>query len=438
MVQQGAVPVVEKALLRTIGHANGAIREKAVYALGFVSKIPAVKPLLCTAGILRGLRREFISGTVTSKLTVVQVYMNVHTHYAGESEYLAGLKDVVVELLRTGPWNAQNVCVRAITVLYQSLEDREFFMANGVVERIFHLMTCKGQDLQEAPLVALLYLCVHPDIPPLLLQKGAAKMAAGLLYAEDPVIRELAVVLLKALLLYNSFEVGRVVPKDKDYLLKRDLYNPQLFGAEYGGLIQEYLQQIVENRRDQDYLIHMFSAEEVRALSLTAEELESFQNTFMEVDAECRGSLDVDELKLLMVLMGEQMDRDEIAELLEQYDTDHSGNLDFKEFVVMMKGWKTRMGNGRLTRFINQSTKRGPIGKSRREFGAWWNRDKLEAAKVEEARQLRLRVKEDARDLEVRHSPAEQMRLRREREIHLREIGASRSKNYPMKLPPIH
>ena len=83
--------------------------------------------------------------------------------------------------------------------------------------------------------------------------------------------------------------------------------------------------------------------------------------------------MDIDELKLLMVLMGEKMDQYELQELLNKYDTDHSGSLDFREFVVMMKGWKTRFGTG-LNRADQVTVKRGHIGKAAREFFRWWNK----------------------------------------------------------------
>ncbi|KAJ1413919.1 hypothetical protein B484DRAFT_308587, partial [Ochromonadaceae sp. CCMP2298] len=54
------------------------------------------------------------------------------------------------------------------------------------------------------------------------------------------------------------------------------------------------------------------------------------------LDATCSGTLGTDELKLLMVVMGEKFDKEEIVELLEEYDMDKSGDLDFMEFVIMM------------------------------------------------------------------------------------------------------
>lgn len=429
MVGQGAIPLVEKAIMMKSGHGNQAIREKALYVLGYLSKIEAVRGKLCTPVTLEGVHHEFTTGTMASKCTIMQLLMNVHSCYEGEGAFVLRLRDPVLDLLKTGPWNAKNLAIKLITVVYRTDEDRWDMVDKGMVEAIFDVIQSKGNDLQEAPMVCLLHLCTHADIPPLMLNKGAAKVAASLLKAEDPIIRELAVILLKALLLYNSFEVERVTPADQSYLLKRDIYNPQLFGAEYGGLIQEFLQTIVENRRDQDYLINMFSEEEVDELKLTKAELEKFQLTFMELDAECRGALEADELKLLMVLMGERMDKEEIRELLEEYDTDHSGGLDFKEFVVMMKGWNTRFGKG-VTRLYNQSTKRGAIGKSRRAWRNWWSKDLLEEAQVQAAKERNMNKKEETKELELMHLGHEQMRLRRENEMRLRAQGYSVSPNY--------
>ncbi len=81
-------------------------------------------------------------------------------------------------MFNTGAWTARNLCMRAITVLFTEDEDKMHFLQQGVLERI-------------AELVALLYLCSHPDIPQLLLQKGVAKLAANMLSAKYEVVREL-------------------------------------------------------------------------------------------------------------------------------------------------------------------------------------------------------------------------------------------------------
>mmetsp|Transcript_21887 Transcript_21887/g.36625 ORF Transcript_21887/g.36625 Transcript_21887/m.36625 type:complete len:754 (+) Transcript_21887:62-2323(+) len=438
MVGQGVVPLIEKGIMTFTRHGNQAIREKSLYALGYLSKIPEVRRKLTTPITVEGIYNEFSKGTIASKETILQMLMNLHSNFSdavNEKEFVHRLRDHVLELLRSGPWNSRNLCIKAICVLYRTDDDRWYMTDNGLIEMIFAAMADKSSDLHEAPVVCLIHLCTHPDIPFLLLKKGCAKVAAALLYADDPIIRELSVIVLKSLLLYNSSEVERVTPKDRQYLLKRDVYNPQLFGEEYGGLIQEYLQTIVENRHDQDYLINMFTKEEVKKYHLNHEELDQHQLTFAELDVECRGWLGIDELRLLMVVMGEKFDRDEIQDLLDEFDLDKSGNLDFREFVLMMKNWNTRFGTG-WRKFFNESTKRGAIGKSRRTWSLWWNQDKRQAAQVKEQREKHKSKKTEGQTLQLAFLSTAQMEQRREKEKELRELGLSVSPNYK-HLPPI-
>ena len=119
-----------------------------------------------------------------------------------------------------------------------------------------------------------------------------------MLTSSNDTIREMAVIILKALALYDPEIVEKVVPEHLIYLLSTGDSDPRQYGAEYGGLIEEYLQRVVENRRDQHYLLDMFSSpEEIMALGLTDELLASYQNTFMELDINCSGILRIGKYK---------------------------------------------------------------------------------------------------------------------------------------------
>lgn len=124
--------------------------------------------------------------------------------------------------------------------------------------------------------------------------------------------------------------------------------------------------------RDEHYLVKTLTEEEIRDIDVTPEELASYENTFMELDMDCSGSLGIDEMKMLMVMLGETFDKDELQEVLEKYDSDHSGELEFNEFVIMMKGWTKQFGTG-LEKLYNTAVKRGAIGRAGREFNKWWN-----------------------------------------------------------------
>jgi Ca2+-binding EF-hand superfamily protein len=46
----------------------------------------------------------------------------------------------------------------------------------------------------------------------------------------------------------------------------------------------------------------------------------------------------VDALKVIMVLLGEQLDDEELQDIFNEYDTNLTGRMDFVAFIALMKG----------------------------------------------------------------------------------------------------
>lgn len=268
-------------------------------------------------------------------------------------------------------------------------------------------------DLQEAPMVAFLYFIAHADIPLLFLDIGGAEVCTYMLTSTNETIREIAVLCLKALALYDPGLWEKVVPEHLLYLLSTGDSDPRRYGAEYGGMIEEYLQRIVENRRDQHYLLELFAnEEEIDALGLTPELLNSYQNTFMELDLNCSGILHLDELKMLMVMMGEEFDEEELVEILEKYGAKGSGGMNFRQFTIMMEGWSTQFGTG-VNKVVNEALQRGAIGKARRQFGKWWNQAAEDKAAIKAIKDRKAREAEQIRQLADQHFEHEKIKLDR-------------------------
>lgn len=429
VIQQGAIPVLEKALHWFKGFNNLVIREKSLFALTFLSYVESSKRLLCTPLILEGIQREFHDGTVPSRATILQFLMNIHTKYSEEPQILRNIRDDILHFLADGPWHMKNMCIKCITVLYHDLEDIQYLCDNGLISLILSIIGAKDIELQEAPVLGLLHICTHPLLPFNLLEQKVLDYIVPLLHAFDPILRELTVILLKALSLFDNKLVDSVVPEDKKYVLKRDMYNPQLFGAEYGSFIQEFLQNIVENRRAYDYLINQLSEEDLKNLNMPYEKLVMFQNLFMELDADCVGHLGEDELKLLVIMKGLKMDYEELNELINEFDREGNGTLDFRDFLYMMNSWDIRFGFGIRKWFITQ-IKRGPIGKATRKFFRWWNKNKIQAAEVNLAKMRRKADKTEAVQLTNTFLPGEKLKIKINNEKKLREMGFFYRPNY--------
>jgi hypothetical protein len=413
VVSQGAMPVLEKALHRSAGFSIAAIREKALYALAWLSRIPDVQDKIGTLVILRGMKRELVSGTMPSRYTVVQLLLNIHGKYPLEPKFVPKILDALIMLLHVGPWHARNLVIKAVCVLYHENDMKMYLAQNNVIEYTIALVKSKPADLQEAPLVMFLSFCTHRDIPLLMMQKGVIEVVSEILCnAIEEIIRELAVIVLKALMLYSVDRVESAVPENKLHLLRRDADIPTLYGSEYGGLIEEYLQQIVENRRDMHYLLESMTAAQISDLSISEQLLQSYQTTFMELDMNCIGTLGIDELKMLVVLMGEELDKDELKDLLDEYGTHKKGRLDFSEFIAMMASWNTRFGTG-AQKIINTAVKRGAIGRARRDFNQWYNQRDIDKKQIDEMKARRKNEKAELSELALKYMPHVALRAER-------------------------
>ena len=193
-------------------------------------------------------------------------------------------------------------------------------------------MTDKPEDLSESPIVLLLNLCTHPNVPPIVIDKGGLPIFCEILnVALAPVIIDLITILLKVCSLYDRDRVDACLEEhvlvERAHLRKMDSPDCTLFGSEYGNLACEYCQEIVHHRWDQRYLLEQFSIEELNNLKVTDEMLEAYQKTFMLLDVSCRGFLELDALRVIIVMKGEVLDDEQLYEIFAEYDTEGNNLL---------------------------------------------------------------------------------------------------------------
>lgn len=340
-LQQGALTVLEAAFHRNKGQFSIGIREKALFALSWLSRIPGAKPLIATPSILAGLKRELLHGTLAARQTVVQMCLYLHNEYPNEEEFLDEIKDIMLDFLINGVWHVRNLAAKCICVLYRKPHMLIYFFDRGAADAIGEIMSSKSQDLQEAPMVCLLSMLTHPDIPEQMWDKPLVlNSVLRLLACLDDVIRNLAVIYIKALAIYNFNRANALVPTKHRYLFNFEDDMPDLVGSEYGGLIQEYLLQMVDNRREQDYLLEHIDKDDLKRLGVTRKSIQPYVDIFMELDTKCRALLDIDGLKLVMISIGKEVEEDLLMAAFNKYDKDGSGSISFDEFIFMMEEFK--------------------------------------------------------------------------------------------------
>jgi len=71
--------------------------------------------------------------------------------------------------------------------------------------------------------------------------------------------------------------------------------------------------------------------------TFTDEQLEEFKQAFYAFDDDGGGSIGKEELTQLLEALGENLTEDEIGAMMREVDEDGSGQIDFEEFLGMMK-----------------------------------------------------------------------------------------------------
>ena len=65
-------------------------------------------------------------------------------------------------------------------------------------------------------------------------------------------------------------------------------------------------------------------------------ELRKFRTKFGEYDEDGSGTIAENEMRRVCRELGEHVSRERLGEILSKIDVDHSGALDFQEFVAMI------------------------------------------------------------------------------------------------------
>ena len=69
---------------------------------------------------------------------------------------------------------------------------------------------------------------------------------------------------------------------------------------------------------------------------ISEEEKNEIKEAFNIIDKDCDGFIKTDELATLLRTLGHNPTKEELDELIKQYDIDNSGTIDFNEFIVLM------------------------------------------------------------------------------------------------------
>ena len=102
--------------------------------------------------------------------------------------------------------------------------------------------------------------------------------------------------------------------------------------------------------------------------------------------------------------------------------------MNFRQFVDLLSTWKNRFGMGPRA-LANQLLNTGTIGRAKRAFMKWWNKNKIAREQVAKIKAKNASEKIRAQLLSQKFLKSEDIRSRREQELALRASGKSLSQS---------
>ncbi|KAG0237735.1 hypothetical protein BGW42_000141 [Actinomortierella wolfii] len=72
--------------------------------------------------------------------------------------------------------------------------------------------------------------------------------------------------------------------------------------------------------------------------TFSEQEIKDFRESFDVFDKDDSGSISKSELRSLLRVIGEKTNHAEIADKFKEFDTNNDDQIDFDEFLVLMKG----------------------------------------------------------------------------------------------------
>ena len=169
----------------------------------------------------------------------------------------------------------------------------------------------------------------------------------------------------------------------------------------------------VEKRKQKGYLSRVGKI----AAKFSEKDLKEFEALFAELDEDSSGSIDAEEIGLLVQAMGhDKMTDDEIQTLIDEVDKDGSGVIEWDEFLVIMDNIKNGKGTtlgGILGNALKQGFKRSVVGKQFTKASNYWNRKKIELEEFLHAEEKEKREAEERKRTAEKYWEAE--RIKRER-----------------------
>jgi len=382
------------------------VQEKCIAVLLNICEEAHLRNHCVKSGAVRAALKQAKSGTSDGKQSAASILVELGKFLTPveRKDSCAAIGNMIDEPL----WRVRSAAARATMQLYRNDDEKMMFIedGNGLL-RLMDMTTVGDPRIHENSLGAILSLMENSDVPDMILETGEEGLnkLVRMLPALNMTVRKLAMGIIKCLSIYDLPLIMDNVPLIYHYHIEHP-------PAE----LADYIDMFVKKRKEKGYLSRVGHLSD----KFTPEELVEYQALFAELDDDASGSIDSDEIGLLVQAMtGEQLPEEKLQELVDEVDKDGSGVIEWDEFLIIMDNIKNgkKMGIGDLLGdALTQGFKRSVVGKGFQKASNYWNRKKIEMQDMLDAEAKDIKDAEDRKRMADKYWEAEKIKRERMRE----------------------
>ncbi|GMH94718.1 hypothetical protein TrVE_jg11050 [Triparma verrucosa] len=380
------------------------VQEKAIAILLNLCEEKELKHHAVKLGVIPRAIKYLTIGSPNAKESAAWILCRLSKYMEAEQRQETCIP--VARMIDSDIWSVKSSAASATMQLYRDDNEKLMFVTEGEgLRRLMKMLTVRDPRVHENTLGAILSLMENADVPDMLLQmEDCIPTFLRMIPALNMSVRKLTFGILKCLSIYDLQKVMDGVPLIQHY----NIEHPP---AEF----EDYIKAFVEKRKTKGYLSRVGKI----ASKFSEKEMKEFEALFAELDEDSSGSIDAEEIGLLVQAMGgKKMDDDQIQSLIDEVDKDGSGVIEWDEFLMIMDNIKNGRGStlgGMLGNALKQGFKRSVVGKQFTKASNYYNRKKIELEEFIYAEEKAKKEAEERKKLAEKYWEAEAIKRERMR-----------------------
>eukprot|EP00968_Pinguiococcus_pyrenoidosus_P010603 scaffold843_cov255-Pinguiococcus_pyrenoidosus.AAC.13 len=285
-----------------------------------------------------------------------------------EEGFVTRFLPLCVDLVKSPRWMRKQSAAKFMASCVTSDQQRRRLGDDGVVACLVDLVESMPADMLEDTCGALINLLIDVDNAWEFWELGGGEIISGHMHSSNVVVHNSAIMILKIVIIFFPNAAYEQIPERCfDYAWRRDKPVTSRGVAQVGApnVFKAIEEEVLRRRKAQDYLDAGQLEEQ-----FASDRLHLLKEAYKVHDEFAIGLIDDENFLGLLKDLGVHVEEQVALSILDDFDTDGNGLLDFGEFLEMILKLDEYLQKNSLGRFVFKASRSSAAARTRQAVGA--------------------------------------------------------------------